>query len=402
MADRLERMMGIIVTMLILLIGWMMWEDGRPAAMQGLIAGYLALYALREFIPYFRVSRGWPYAVYCVAQWLLAFGIVIYDGDFISQVFLFVLVAEVSFRSFRAGAVMTLVSYLGFAIGHWIHYGYPSFEEISYIFPRAFEYLIFFGISSLARLAVMQRQQLGAAYERLAESAVQLERQTILRERTRVSRELHDTMGHTLLAALTGVKASRKLMGSDPALVGEMLEQTQEQLVKGLREVRQVVELLQEERSLPSLLPAIEALIRETERQMEVTIDADLPPSLPRFAPKVEMALYRALQEGLTNGVRHGKCGKFDFLLELSNDMIVFQLDNDGLPWREQPYGFGLTSMQERVRETGGTLSVRAGKKGIGMRENGMSLRIAIPFKLQEDESELADAEGDYNQSDRP
>lgn len=361
------------------LVWFMLWEKQQDVLLSALAAAYTLVYGLYNFAMMKRM-RPTAAVAYVIVQLLLATGVVILEGDFLSQTYLFILLAEIAFlHAFRYGVAVTALCYAAFAFGHWIHYDYPPFDQISYVLPRAMEYATFFGLSSMAKIAFRQKRQLGQAYERLAEYSVELEQKALMQERTRISREIHDTVGHTLTSAVTGLQTAIRLLDKQPAVATDMIRQTKEHIREGLQEVRRSVHMLDADAAFPDFGKAMLRLIEDTRLQTGATIEVDIGPSLPRLAPKVEMTFYRALQEGLTNGIRHGGASRFAFQFKQAPDHILFELENDGSSWRNPPYGFGLSAMHARVTDMRGTLDVTAGKQ-----KRGTRIRITLPFKSHE------------------
>ncbi|MFB9276233.1 sensor histidine kinase [Cohnella cellulosilytica] len=381
MADSFYRKASWVLVVLQTLVFLMLWEEQKSFLLSAFAAGYTLVYALYNFV-LIQNARPSTTVVYVIVQLSLATGVVILEGDFLCQSYLFILLAEIAFlHALRYGVAVTLLCYAAFAIGHWIHYEFPPFGQISYVIPRAMEYATFFGLSYMAKTAFLQKQRLSHAYERLAEYSVELEQKALMQERTRLSREIHDTVGHTLTSAITGLQTAIRLMDKEPAVATDMIHQTKSHIQEGLQEIRRSVHVLDADAAFPDFVSAMRRLLEDTRRQTGVAIEAELEPSLPRLDPKAEMTFYRALQEGLTNGIRHGGASRFVFRFVMAPDHILFELENDGSSWRSQPYGFGLSAMHARVTDIRGTLTLTAGKH-----KRGTRIRIALPFKSNKEE----------------
>ncbi len=381
MTDTFYRKTTWVLVILQVLVFFMLWGELKNGLLSALAACFTLAYVLYNIIFVTRV-RPLATVAYVIVQLSLATGVVILEGDFLSQTYLFILLAEITFmHALRYGVTVTMLCYAAFAIGHWIHYEYPPFEQIAYVIPRALEYATFFGFMYMAKTAFLQKQRLGHAYERLAEYSVEVEQKALIEERTRLSREIHDTVGHTLTAAITGLQTAIRLMDKEPSVAADMIRQTKTHIQDGLQEVRRSVHMLDAGAAFPDFADAMQRLIEETRRQTGVAIEASIDSSLPRLAPKIEMSFYRALQEGLTNGIRHGGASAFTYRFTQEADHILFELENNGSSWRNQPYGFGLSAMHARVTEMRGTLRVTVGKHNRGTR-----IRITLPFKSNKGE----------------
>lgn len=227
---------------------------------------------------------------------------------------------------------------------------------------------------------------LTVAHAKLLQYSTQVEELTVISERNRIAREIHDTLGHslTLLAVQLETATQLELRG-DPRLHEELL--SARQVVKAcLTEVRYSVEALRpEETSTRSLQEQLGRLVAEFEStcpQTTITLDLDEAPS--PIHPEVCFALYRCAQEALTNIRKHASATKV--LLRLSttggngNQVELTVLDNGkSYPSNQnhQVSGFGLMGMGERAALLGGTL--RAGPEPI----YGWRVELVLPRKIQ-------------------
>ncbi|WP_168735418.1 sensor histidine kinase [Cohnella fermenti] len=310
-------------------------------------------------------------------QLLFALTISIWSESFVAQLYLLILIGEFTFYHSRLHSIVfTCFTYISILIGVMIYRELPPLEDIYILIPRVIDYFAMFGMSLFARLAFEQKNQLAIDNERLRIASVELEHKTALQERARISREIHDSVGHTLTAALSGVQtASRAIRKDNHALAAEMMERTEESIRRGLNDVRTSVHLLREGVPGTSFLPEIVKLIEETKGRAGVQIDREIDESLPELPPLVELTIYRALQEGLTNGLRHAGSTRFRFKLNARDGAIRFRLENEGpVPGSVTP-GFGLNSMKERVEAVSGKLTIGATEA-----RDGMSLNIDIPW----------------------
>lgn len=308
--------------------------------------------------------------------WLLTFGVQAIDGGFVPQVYFFILLVEVAYKKKKSFSIFfTILCYFGFVFGVYIQYGRPPFEEIGFVIPRALEYLLIHGFSTVTRKADMQKEQLNHAYTRLQEINQQLEEKVLLEERMRLSREIHDVIGHTLTTALIGMEAGKQLILHNKLTEAvDKLDQVKEQVKLSQDNVRKSIHTLYtQQQTLMDLYKSIQALIENTRKQTEIDIQAEIG-ELPPLSDQQKLTLYRALQEGLTNGIRHGNSTSFRFKLKVEQQCIHFCLEDNGIMSEHWKFGFGLTSMNERVRTLGGVLKVDKSQKG------GCKLVIELPL----------------------
>jgi signal transduction histidine kinase len=313
-------------------------------------------------------------------QLALAFVISVLSEDFFSQIYIFILIGEFTFyQSRNQSIIFTIVSYACCVLSLWIYRQFPPFEQIYYILPRVIDYFAIFGISLLAKIAFQQKNQLARDNEQLRIASIELERKAKLQERTRISREIHDSVGHTLTSALTGLQTAAHAIGKNHySLALEMIDRTKENILSGLDDVRTSVHLLRENIPGDQFIPELVGLIDQTKKQTNAEITSEIDTKLPELSPMIELTIYRALQEGLTNGIRHGSSTCFHFSLTYHAEQIRFLLSDNGKSPFQIVHGFGLNAMKERVEDVGGKLSI-SNKDFV----SGVTLEITIPFQTK-------------------
>ncbi len=214
-------------------------------------------------------------------------------------------------------------------------------------------------------------KQLEDFYCKLKEAAVMQEKMAVLQERVRLSRDMHDTVGHALTNGLFTIEAAEKLIESGQKDAAVKISLAKEQLRKGLAELRKTVSTIAIEPS--GFLESFRSLLENMRRQgFSVYEDIEKPPEL---GTRQQTALLRALQEGLTNGVKHGHSTAFVVRLAEDSGNVRFSLEDNGAGCEKLMPGFGLKSMKQRVIDAGGSLrtEARPGK--------GFLIEIILPVK---------------------
>ena len=151
-------------------------------------------------------------------------------------------------------------------------------------------------------------RQLQYANDRLKEYNEMTEKMAETRERNRVAREIHDTLGHTLTGVSAGVDACIALVDIDPGQTKKQLEVIAKAVRGGIKDVRSSVsELRADALEHFQLDEAISDMIAEMNSLagVEVVFHSEVKPF--RFSEDEENVVYRIIQEGITNALRHGK-----------------------------------------------------------------------------------------------
>src|SRR5436190_9382752 len=207
------------------------------------------------------------------------------------------------------------------------------------------------------------------AHRQLQSYANEIEELTIVRERTRMAREIHDTLGHYLSILTIQLETISKLQERDPARAAIEVAEARRVASQSMQEVRNAIAALRPTSiATLSLTQAISQLGNEFEQSAtETQITLDLDTQLPPISPDLQVALYRAVQEALTNVRRHAHASKVLVRLRYENDLLeLVVLDNGrGAPTSEldnEHGGFGLIGLQERIKLLGGQVMYGPGE----------------------------------------
>lgn len=197
-----------------------------------------------------------------------------------------------------------------------------------------------------------QREQLEAEHRRA----------DLLDERTRIAREIHDVLAHSLGALAIQIQATRSVLTDrrDIEQASELLAAAQRMATEGLAETRRAVHALRFD-----TLPLTEELARtaaEYAARYQVAVSADtsgVPRPLP---PEATVALLRIAQESLVNAAKHATGRRVTVRLDYTDADVRLTVRNDLAPDAAAAGpagvhgGYGLTGMAERLRLLNGTL----------------------------------------------
>ncbi len=178
-------------------------------------------------------------------------------------------------------------------------------------------------------------------------------------ERSRIARELHDSISQELfsLSVLAGGLRRALPAGSAVLTEAETMERT---ATDTMREMQSLLLALRpvalDEVGLAS---ALEDVCRAYRERLGANIRADLTSLV--LAPALEHALLRITQEALANAVRHAGADVVRVCLRAADGQVELDVTDDGRgfdPGRPDPGGLGLCAMRDRAAELGGTLRV--------------------------------------------
>ena len=193
----------------------------------------------------------------------------------------------------------------------------------------------------------------------------------VLEERTRLAREIHDTLAQQLTAIVLQLEAADALVARDRDRGRSLVVAARDQARAALAEARRSVWDLRpaplEATGLAGAV-ALEAARFSQRTGIPVTVAADGVPRDPGVSPEAEVALFRILQEALTNAGRHSHATRVVVELAPRETELVLSVSDDGCGFEAdggREGGFGLVGMTERARLVGADISV-TGQPGSG------------------------------------
>jgi signal transduction histidine kinase len=226
--------------------------------------------------------------------------------------------------------------------------------------------------------------ELREARDKLEHYAMQAEELAALRERGRLAREMHDSLGHALVVVNIKLEAAQRLYAvsaargdAELASTRALVRETMSDLRRSLADLRAP---LTEHHDLPAALGRLAGEVR-ARTSLDVSYSApagQLPENAP-LAPEVTESLWRVAREALSNVERHAAAGSAALTLEQHNGSIVLRVIDDGsgvAPADLARSGhYGITGMRERVEALGGTLRIAARPEGGTMVEARVPVR---------------------------
>lgn len=170
------------------------------------------------------------------------------------------------------------------------------------------------------------------------------------KERKRLAREIHDTLGHALTGIAAGVDACIAMIDINPEATKKQLMVISKVVGQGIVDVRNSLNKLR-----PGALEqhgfkgAIENMIEEFTSVSDLTISLDYRLDKVDFENTKEDILFRVIQESVTNAVRHGDATHIDISLYIEDNSLYLKIQDNGQGCEEIHYGFGLKQMKERL-----------------------------------------------------
>src|ERR1700742_3493406 len=199
---------------------------------------------------------------------------------------------------------------------------------------------------------------------------------SVLEERARLARDLHDAVSQKLFSLRARARAAAVLAGRDPARAAAEMEAVAQLGAEAHAELRAVIDgLAPPELGEAGLAESLRryAVLAGRAHGVEVGFRAiELPP----LDEQQEAALYRVAQEALHNALRHAGAGRITVALSRSPRRVILEVADDGNGFAPgAPEGLGFASMRGRAEAVGGTLTIRSTPGG------GTAVRLAVPLR---------------------
>jgi nitrate/nitrite-specific signal transduction histidine kinase len=213
-------------------------------------------------------------------------------------------------------------------------------------------------LQSLARQAAIAIEN-----ARLYQQAQQL---AVIEERTRLARDLHDSVTQSLYGVtLFAEAAGRVLTAGDSELAGEYLNELQHTAQDALQEMRLLIFELR-----PSILEenglavALQARLESVEARAGLETSLKVEGEDQRLPAEIEEGLYRIAQEALNNALKHAQAHHITVCLCHDQSTLLLEIADDGVGFEpsiaRQQGGLGLRGMEERAAQLGTRLSIQS------------------------------------------
>lgn len=358
-------------------------EAGQPHVwlVAGLLVAYLALWSTERRIT---ARLAWYPHLYLIVQTLLI-GVLSLTPWF--QDYYVLLFAPLSVQAMwlfqrRVAYTWIAIFTLAMALAMTIGTGWPDALAFIILYGTAYLFVAYFAtITEQADAARAESQRLYAelqsAHRQLQEYAAQAEQLAVTQERSRLSRELHDSVTQLLYTlTLYAEAANRQLAAGNAPLAAEQLREMRALAQQALQEMRLLVfelrPLVLEKEGLPAALQArLDAVENRAGLKAELRIAGD-----GRLPPEIETGLYRIAQEALNNILKHAKARRVTIDLRLNQNPIVLEIADDGGGFEPKSAdgrgGLGLRGMHERAEQIGGRLTV------LSQPDTGTTVRLEI------------------------
>lgn len=183
-----------------------------------------------------------------------------------------------------------------------------------------------------------------------------------LRERERLARDLHDSLGHALVTLTVQAEAAQRLMAVDPPRAQGVLEETKLLARSSMESLRAALANLRATGlGHRPLSEALAGLCKDAHRQ--IAMECEVPIEADQLNPIVAEVLWRVAEEAMLNLKRHAQASSGRLRLAFQPETIILWIEDDGVGFpleaEQRPGHYGLRGMRERIEGLGGVLTLR-------------------------------------------
>lgn len=227
----------------------------------------------------------------------------------------------------------------------------------------------------------VKEKELKKANINLENYASSIEELTLLKERNRISREIHDSVGHALSTAMIQLGAMERMASKENSPLESMAKNLRGFINDSLKDVRRAVkELKPIEYSSFEGIFKVEELSKNFSSLTGVKVDFKIAGTPWGMSSKQISNIYRIVQEGFSNSLKHGNATKIKLNLNFSEEGLAIIISDNGLGTSIiEETGVGLKNMRERVNELNGELRISSKEK------EGFKIFFTVPREKKEE-----------------
>ncbi|NQZ86545.1 MAG: hypothetical protein HRT54_03070 [Colwellia sp.] len=286
-----------------------------------------------------------------------------YDRYSVAAILLVLIATQLPsmFTRKQALLLMFFVSLVHFCIAYDGSFISAFFKVIIYFMLQVFG----FSAIETVRREEKAKKELAAINQELLATRFMLKTSSQKQERLRISRDLHDVIGHQLTALSLNLEVAKHKVSKE---FKPLLEDNLQLAKTLLTDVRQVVKEMRDEEQF-ELIASLESLINQLPNcQLKVISSPDIN------SLQLKQQLMFCLQEGVSNALRHGKANLFTFTSEKTDNSLMIELSDNGSANKAKSatsFGSGLAGMKERLIDFKGEVELVTN-------ENGCTLKIHV------------------------
>jgi len=287
-----------------------------------------------------------------VIQILLVWYLIHFDIQDLSPILLVLIATQLAhlFNKQQALVILVIIN-----IGYFLLINKGNDSGFFSVLIFALLQLFAYSAMEIMIRAEKDREKIAQINQELLATRFMLKTSSQRKERLRISRDLHDAIGHQLTALSLNLEVSSHKV---PDEFKPMLKENLQQAKSLLANVREVVKEMRSEEQF-DLVENLQNLVNELPHCQLSVINA---PEISSLSLKQQLMF--CLQEGISNALRHGKADQLYLDCQQDNKHLTITLSNNGNSVTTLEKGSGLSGMQERLADFNGVVKLQASSQG--------------------------------------
>lgn len=217
------------------------------------------------------------------------------------------------------------------------------------------DYLMMFLVLGFNTIAIFSYRALIVEKSRVERLNKEIEELTITEERNRVAQEIHDNLGHNLIALNMNLDVAGNMVDVENNELREIIDKCQNLTKESVESLRMAVYALRDERLFKEFISSVEELINNITSTSNIKIDWDIDDRIEDYPANYKNVIYTSIKESLTNSIKHGKVSRIYIELKIKDEVFLIVSDN-GIGCKDIVKSNGLIGIEERVKEVQGSV----------------------------------------------
>lgn len=228
-------------------------------------------------------------------------------------------------------------------------------QNLQTIFWYIFIYILILAIYISVHINKDERNKLKVLNSKLIEYSFKERDYLISEERSRISQELHDSLGHILMALSMNVRYIKAV--KDKKEIDTELDEIEALVQESINTLRKTVYNLKKLENNFNLYEEIKAITSKFNSLNMVKINLDYDDEIEKIPNQIKSALLTTIKEGITNSIKHGNASEINISITLNAGDICFIIDDNGTGCKNINKSNGLNGITNRFHKINGEVN---------------------------------------------
>ncbi|WP_423802233.1 sensor histidine kinase [Neobacillus sp. SAB-20_R2A] len=238
-------------------------------------------------------------------------------------------------------------------------------------------YLALMALIYLVRSNSREREKGNLLNAELMEANAKLKEITIIKERTRIAQELHDSIGHALIALKMHLEFADNMMDSNPEKSKDVMKKALVISQTSITNLRKAVDVLKDNQAWKDkvkLRDSIEDLIDSLQTAGRLQFELFFDDTVEFASRDIQNGIFETVREAITNGIKHGNARTFHIDIFVNEKKALVKVEDDGEGCTDIKKSHGLRGMEERIHLLRGSIQF------VSAKGHGFAVEAEIPF----------------------